>query len=115
MPIQNICWSPTSTSYLRTKSSLPSVPIRNTDKHAGTVRIVAAVPDRQAHDVRRDQQPAARIDVEGAAMDAARIDMLDRVGFAGRRVDREYRERVLATGKDALGPSPTVLDARLAT
>jgi len=34
-------------------------------------------------------------------MDAARIDMLDRAGLAGRRIDREDRQRVLAADKNA--------------
>src|SRR5205085_11743105 len=43
----------------------------------------------------------ARVDVEVAAMNAMRIDMLDRVRLAGRRVDREHRQIVLAADKDA--------------
>ena len=66
--------------------------------------------------MRRDQQPAARVDVEGAAMDAARVDVLDRVRLAGRRVDRKDGERVLAAGKDALCRSTSAVEeARLAT
>jgi hypothetical protein len=38
MPHQNIKFSPTSTSYLRTKVSLPSSPMLNTDNPAGTDR-----------------------------------------------------------------------------
>ena len=40
MPIQNIWLLPTSTSYLRTKSSVPSPPMRNTERLAGTERMV---------------------------------------------------------------------------
>src|SRR5262249_10964148 len=45
-PIQNMVLSPTSTSYLRAKVSLPSSPMRNTDRPAGTVLI--ASPSRTA-------------------------------------------------------------------
>src|SRR5262245_47578222 len=41
IPIQNIVLLPTSTSYFRTKSSLPSLPMRNTERHAGTWRTFA--------------------------------------------------------------------------
>src|SRR5579872_6055775 len=54
------------------------------------------IAHRQAHDVRRHKQPPARIDVEIAAMDAARIDVLDRARLAGYRVQRKHRQRVLA-------------------
>src|SRR6516225_595225 len=37
IPIQNMVLSPTSTSYLRTKFSLPSSPIRKTERPAGIV------------------------------------------------------------------------------
>src|SRR5436305_194088 len=37
IPIQNIVLSPTSISYLRTKVSLPSPPMRNTDRPARIV------------------------------------------------------------------------------
>ena len=80
--------------------------MRNSERHAGTIADRAALLDRQPHDMGRDQQPAARVDVEGAAMDAAGVDMLDRVGLAGRGVDRINRERVFAAGKDALRPLP---------
>ena len=100
MPIQNICRSPTSISYLRTKSSLPSAPMRNTARLAGTVRM-RGLPVRQRHDVRGDEQAAARIDVEGPAMDAVRVDMLDRVRLAGCGVDGKDGERVLAADKPA--------------
>ena len=39
-------------------------------------------------------------------MDAAGIDMLDRVGLAGHRVDRIDSECVFTAGKDALCPLP---------
>src|SRR5205814_8072512 len=61
----------------------------------------SAVLHRQSRDVRGDQQASARIDVKVAAMDAVRIDMLDRAGLAGRRIDREDRQRVLAADKNA--------------
>src|SRR5258705_345719 len=38
IPIQNMVLPPTSMSYLRTKVSLPSPPMRKTDKPAGSVR-----------------------------------------------------------------------------
>src|SRR5205085_3611730 len=41
MPIQNICRSPTSTSYLRRKSSVPSPAMWNKDRQAGTKRVAA--------------------------------------------------------------------------
>src|SRR5438128_2689310 len=41
IPIHHIVRSPTSMSYLRTKSSLPSSPMRNNDRQAGTLAIVA--------------------------------------------------------------------------
>ena len=44
IPIQNIVLPPTSTSYLRTKSSLPPSSMRNTARLAGTVRM--AEPSR---------------------------------------------------------------------
>src|SRR5215472_12982955 len=37
IPIQNMVLSPTSTSYLRAKVSLPSSPMRKTERPAGTV------------------------------------------------------------------------------
>src|SRR6266542_1793115 len=51
--------------------------------------------------MRGDQQAAARIDVKVAAMDAARVDMLDRGRLAGRRVDGKDGQRVLAAHKCA--------------
>jgi len=41
IPIQNMVLSPTSTSYLRTKVSLPSSPMRNTERPAGIVFTVS--------------------------------------------------------------------------
>jgi len=41
IPIQNMVLSPTSISYLRTKVSLPSSPIRNTERPAGIVFTVS--------------------------------------------------------------------------
>src|SRR6267143_1333887 len=41
IPIQNMVLPPTSMSYLRTKVSLPSSPMRKTDRPAGMVRIAS--------------------------------------------------------------------------
>ena len=71
-PLQNWFLLPTSTSYLRTKSSLPSPPIRNTDRPAGSVLTVAAVAHRERDLARRDQHARARVEREGTQCDAAR-------------------------------------------
>src|SRR5437588_323085 len=47
----------------------------------------AAVSDRQSRNVRGDEKAPARIDMKIAAVDAARVDVLDDLGFAARRVD----------------------------
>ena len=89
IPIHHRYLPPSSTSYLRTKISLPSVGDAEQRQAGRHIADRVAVAHRQAHDVRRHQQFAARVDVEGAAVDAVGIDMLDRVGLAGRRIDRE--------------------------
>src|SRR5438477_10183609 len=61
----------------------------------------AAVSDRQSFDVRGYEKAPARIDMKIAAVDAARVDVLDDLGFAARPIDREHRERVLAADKNA--------------
>ena len=77
-------------------------------------RHLAAVPQFDALDMRRDQQLAGGVDVEGPTVDAVRIDMLDRAWLAGIGVDCIGGERVLAAGEDLAAASITV-EARLAT
>ena len=62
-----------------------------------------------------DEHLAARIDVEGAAVNAARIDMLDRAGLAALRVDRNTASVFSPPAKTPSRVSSTVLEARLAT
>src|SRR5262249_62125056 len=49
-----------------------------------------------------DEDPATRIDAEGADVKGLRVGMLDGRRLAGARVDGEYRDVVLATAEDAL-------------
>jgi hypothetical protein len=51
--------------------------------------------------MRGDQKAPARVDVKVAAVDAARIGVLDDMRFAARRIDREHRQIVLAADKHA--------------
>src|SRR5262249_14192288 len=51
---------------------------------------------RHRPDARGDEQPPARIDAEGAQMNAAAVDGLDQFRLAGARVDREHRDAVVA-------------------
>ena len=99
IPIQNIVLLPTSTSYLRTKASLPSVPMRNTDRHAGTFRTCA--PSRTSRpDMRRHHQ-------EGAAVDAVRLGVIDQRWLASLLVDQIGRQGVFAADKDFLASTPS--------
>src|SRR5438046_10336705 len=51
-------------------------------RHAGgNVAHGGAVAHGQSRDVRSDQHAAASVDLEGAAVDAARVDGLDRLGL----------------------------------
>src|SRR5881409_673684 len=101
MPIQNMVLSPTSTSYLRMKSSLPASSIRKRARLAGTVR--RAAPSRTESGMMCGHQKApARVDVEGPAVYPVRVHMLDQARLAGRRVDRIHGEGVFAAGEDAL-------------
>src|SRR3954467_3612188 len=56
--------------------------------------VAIAHVDRQV--MLRDQQAAARVDMEGARMDAARLDVLDRLRLAGALIDRIDDDAVLA-------------------
>ena len=51
-----------------------------------------AVSNNKRHDVRGNQQAAARVDMKSSAANAARMDVLDQARLAGRRVDRIGRE-----------------------
>ena len=82
IPIQNIVLSPTSISYLRAKVSLPSPPIRNTDKPAESVDRLT-VPHVYRQIVLRDQEAPAGVDVKGARVYLLGLDVLDRRRFAG--------------------------------
>src|SRR5450631_2794170 len=48
--------------------------------------------ERQTHDVRADHQLSRWIDVECAAVDAMRVDMLDRNRLAAAGIDGEHRD-----------------------
>ena len=94
MPAQNCCFlAVASTSYLRTKSSLPSPPMRNTDRPAA--ERADGVPSRTGigQTDARDQNPPARIDPEGAQVIRVPVDVLDQCRLAGRLVDGEDRDR----------------------
>jgi hypothetical protein len=47
MRIQNVAWLLTSTSFVCTNSRVPSLPIRTTDRHAGTWCTSTPSLDRQ--------------------------------------------------------------------
>ena len=96
MPLQNCINFPVSTSYLRTKSSVPSLPMRYTTQAGRERGDGVAVAHGHRHNARRDQQAPARIDAEGAQMDRARFAMLDQRRLASGLVDRENRNVVLA-------------------
>lgn len=111
IPIQNISFSPTSTSYLRTKSSLPVVVhvkhrepggngadvIAFTDVHRLVVLTTISRPDGWIWKVR--------------GMDGL-LDVLDRGRFASRLIDRIHDDAVLAAFVDGLS---FVLHRRLRT
>src|SRR5437763_15022083 len=50
--------------------------------------------------MRGNEQPPARVDMEISAVDAARVDVLDRFRLDARGVEREYGNRVLAADKN---------------
>jgi hypothetical protein len=50
--------------------------------------------------MRRDEEPPGGIDMEGAAMDAAGVDVLDRVRLAGQGVNPIDGERIFAADED---------------
>src|SRR5262245_64375335 len=75
----------------------PAVIADAIDHDAGGERLdLVAFVHGQRADARRDQQPAARADAEGAQVDALAVDGLDQLRLAGRRVDGEHRDVVLA-------------------
>src|SRR5271169_341279 len=57
---------------------------------------------KEWHDVRGDQQAAARVDMKSPTVNTVRVDVLDQTRLAGRRVDRIHREIVFSAGRDAL-------------
>ena len=94
MPLQNCCALPTSTSYLRAKVSLPSAPTRITVMPAGSEpsaadRILATTSDA-----------AARVDAEGAQLNAAAVEVLNERRLAGGLIDRKHGNAVLAAGRE---------------
>src|SRR6266849_4835379 len=102
IPIQNMVLSPTSISYLRTKVSLPSSAMRNTERPAATVLIASPSPHIHRQVVLRDQQAPARVDVEGARVYLLGLDMLDRRRLAGGLIDRIHHDAVFTAFEDLL-------------
>src|SRR5215467_2453802 len=98
MPIQNMVLSPTSTSYLRTKVSLPSSPMRNTDRPAGTVFTLSSSRTSTGR-LCSATSIWPRIDVERPGMEFMRIGVLDRLRLAGGLIDGEDDDAVLAAFK----------------
>src|SRR5262245_28546688 len=75
----------------------PAVVADAIDHDAGGERLdLVAFAHGQRADARRGQQPAARIDAEGAQVDALAVDGLDQLRLARLQVDGENRDVVLA-------------------
>jgi len=82
---------------------------RPVPRSAGSIRC------RRAHGMSRDEEPTARIDVKGAAVDAGGIDRLNPHRFAAPRIDRKHRD---VFSPPTATPSLRILvvdEARLAT
>ena len=71
---------------------------RPVPRSAGSIRC------RRAHGMSRDEEPTARIDVKGAAVDAGGIDRLNPHRFAAPRIDRKHRDRILTADGHTLAP-----------
>ena len=95
IPVHHWVNLPVSTSYLRTKASLPSSPIRNTDSPAGMM--LTLPPSRTAIGARSSdhEHARARIDREGARVNAI-VGAVDQSRFPVLLIDRE-------TGDVAIG------------
>src|SRR5262245_17928782 len=75
----------------------PAVVADAIDHDAGGERLdLVAFAHGQRADARRDQQPPARIDAEGAQVDALAVDGLDQLRLTAPPVDGEHRDIVLA-------------------
>src|SRR5258708_21930133 len=73
------------------------------NREAGGERLDSgAVAYREWNLARCDQHASSRIQPEGAQRNAAAVDVLDQRRLAGRLVDRERRDAVLATSKHLL-------------
>jgi hypothetical protein len=103
MPIQNIVLLPTSMSYLRIQSSLPSRPILNTERHAGTVRTVA--PSLTASGMMcaaTRMRPLGSIWKVRQRMPRVSTCWIGVGSLAGGRGDRKDGERVLSADEHLL-------------